>query len=245
MQRDLEAKKYILITSINPMNEALEQYALLSGWKLILVGDIKGPKEIEDERIIFLDIEKQGELGFSSYINCPENHYSRKNIGYLYAISHGAEIIAETLDCPFHAHPNLTERNYGVFENKTQEEVKHTHPSVLARYLIEKPFVLILEGESAIELEQRIHDLVWNQIPSKYPEIRHILFITHLNPVRALLRLLGVESWDIYFKKFSNASVTRLRTDFQSTEVIVSDYSCYNDPTCNDENTQEDMARLE
>ncbi len=155
-----------------------------------------------------------------------------------------AKIIAETLNRPFHIHPHLIERNYGVFENKTQEEVKLTHPHVLENYLIEKPFVLIPEGESAIELEQRIHDLVWNQIPSKYPEIRHILFITHLNPVRALLRLLGVESWDIYFKKFSNASVTRLRTDLQSTEVMVSDYSCYIDPACNTEGTQEDMAHL-
>ncbi|MHA1672296.1 MAG: histidine phosphatase family protein [Promethearchaeota archaeon] len=155
-----------------------------------------------------------------------------------------AQIIAESLNLPFHIHPNLIERNYGVFENKTQEQAKHTHPNVLAKYLIEKPFVLIPEGESAIELEQRIHDLVWNQLPTKYPKVRQVLLITHLNPVRALLRLLGVESWDIYFKKFSNASVTRLRTDFQSTEVMLSDYSCYNDPACNTEGTQEDVARL-
>ncbi len=80
------------------MNIAMEKYASLSDWEFILVGDKKGPKEINDERITFLDIDKQAELGFSYYNSCPENHYSRKNIGYLYAIANGAEIIAESDD---------------------------------------------------------------------------------------------------------------------------------------------------
>lgn len=98
MQHDLKAKKFIVITSINPLSRALEAYASLSRWKLILVGDRKGPKEIKDDRIVFLDIDKQAELGFAYHSTCPENHYARKNIGYLYAIAHGAEVIAESDD---------------------------------------------------------------------------------------------------------------------------------------------------
>ncbi|TFH30665.1 MAG: histidine phosphatase family protein [Promethearchaeota archaeon] len=155
-----------------------------------------------------------------------------------------ARIMAANFDMPFQILSYLTERNYGIFENKTEEEVSRAYPHLLADYLVNKPFVLIPEGESAIDLEDRIQNLVWSHIPSQYPKIRHILFITHLNPVRAFLRLLGVESWDIYFKKFSNASVTRLRTDLQTAEVLISDYSCYNDPACNVASNQEDMAQL-
>ena len=93
-----ELKKFVVITSINELNSVMKKYASFPDWKLILVGDRKGPKQINDDRIIFLDINKQAELGFEYYNCCPENHYSRKNIGYLYAISLGADIIAESDD---------------------------------------------------------------------------------------------------------------------------------------------------
>lgn len=98
MERNSDSKKYLIITSINSLNKIMEKYASLSEWKFILVGDKKGPKEINDDRIIFLDIGKQAELGFTYHASCPENHYARKNIGYLYAIANGAEIIAESDD---------------------------------------------------------------------------------------------------------------------------------------------------
>ncbi|MHA1620056.1 MAG: histidine phosphatase family protein [Promethearchaeota archaeon] len=155
-----------------------------------------------------------------------------------------AQIISDTLDLPFRINGNLIERNYGIFENRTQEEITQTHPQLLASYLIEKPFVMIPEGESAIELERRIHELLWFQIPAQHPQVRHILFITHLNPVRAFLRLFGVKSWEVYFEKFSNASVTRLRTDFQKTEVMILDFSCHEDPECNANGTTDDTTPL-
>lgn len=91
-------KRYIIITSIHDENEVMRRYASLPGWTLVLVGDRKGPVRIADERIVFLDVERQRELGFTLHAHCRYDHYARKNLGYLYAMSQGAEVIAESDD---------------------------------------------------------------------------------------------------------------------------------------------------
>jgi len=48
--------------------------------------------------LIFLSIEEQKELGYELVDCCPYNHYARKNIGYIYAIKNGADIIADADD---------------------------------------------------------------------------------------------------------------------------------------------------
>ena len=47
------------------------------------------------------DLKSQKKLGFSYAKACPEGHYARKNIGYLLALSGGAELIIETDDDNF------------------------------------------------------------------------------------------------------------------------------------------------
>jgi hypothetical protein len=76
----------------------MRAYASLEDWRLILVGDRKGPARIDDPRIEFLDLASQAQLGFDTHGHTPENHYARKNLGYLHAMSLGAELIAETDD---------------------------------------------------------------------------------------------------------------------------------------------------
>lgn len=45
--------------------------------------------------VIFLSLEKQQRLGYKILDFLPTDSYARKNIGYLYAIQHGAKIIYE------------------------------------------------------------------------------------------------------------------------------------------------------
>ena len=92
------AKKFLVITSIAEPTAAVLAYAAMPDWRVVLVGDRKGPSRVDDPRIEFLDLERQGQLGLAYAALCPENHYARKNIGYLYAIAQGAKIIAETDD---------------------------------------------------------------------------------------------------------------------------------------------------
>lgn len=47
---------------------------------------------------MYLDIKKQKALGYHIVDHVPFRSYARKNIGYLYAIQHGAKIIYETDD---------------------------------------------------------------------------------------------------------------------------------------------------
>ena len=88
---------YIVITSINGVTEAIEKFSKLSGWKVIVIADLKS-KPYEYDNVKFLTVEEQANLGFQTTNTTPFNHYSRKNIGYLYAMSQGAEYIYDTDD---------------------------------------------------------------------------------------------------------------------------------------------------
>lgn len=92
--------KYTIITSINGITEAVQRYSEIEGWHVILVGDKKTPsiKIRSCSNITYLSVKEQRELGFKSYDLCPFNHYSRKNLGYLYAIKQGAKLIADADD---------------------------------------------------------------------------------------------------------------------------------------------------
>lgn len=96
--RDNHQDKWIVVTTINYPSAALKKLATLKNWQLVVVGDRKTPKDWQLENCEFLSIEKQQTLDYAITKLLPENHYCRKNIGYLYAISHGAKVIYETDD---------------------------------------------------------------------------------------------------------------------------------------------------
>lgn len=91
--------KAIVLTTINVPNNILEFAEKAdSEWLPIVVGDLKTPHD-EVEKIcqathgVYLSPEKQMTLGFSHASAIPWNCYDRKNIGYLFALREGAEII--------------------------------------------------------------------------------------------------------------------------------------------------------
>ncbi|MGE0206508.1 MAG: STELLO glycosyltransferase family protein [Candidatus Babeliales bacterium] len=90
--------KWIVITTINHPTPALKKLAHLQDWHMVVVGDKKTPRDWHLDNCEYLSPERQEELGFAITKLLPWNHYSRKNIGYLYAIQHGAQIIYETDD---------------------------------------------------------------------------------------------------------------------------------------------------
>lgn len=90
--------KYIVITTINPKSEGIARFESFDDWKIVLVGDKKSQAIESSRNLIFLSIEDQQGLGYKFFELCPYNHYVRKNLGYLYAIEQGAEIIYDTDD---------------------------------------------------------------------------------------------------------------------------------------------------
>jgi hypothetical protein len=92
--------KWIVITTIQKPTPALKKIAQkCPEWQLLVVGDEKTPDDWHlDDHCIYLSPSDQKKLPYSLCKLLPFNHYARKNIGYLYAIAHGAQIIYETDD---------------------------------------------------------------------------------------------------------------------------------------------------
>lgn len=93
---------YLVITSIaTDQNSVLKSYADISKAKkvpFIVIGDKKSPSHFDLTGCDFYSLEQQQNLVFTLSKTLPIGHYSRKNLGYLIAISKGAKIIIETDD---------------------------------------------------------------------------------------------------------------------------------------------------
>jgi broad specificity phosphatase PhoE len=133
-----------------------------------------------------------------------------------------AEIIQNHFPIPMEILPELRERNYGIFEGLTSEEATIHYPEIYSDYKKNKPFVSLPKGETAYDVEKRIEKLLNNHI-RKYPPETHLLIVTHLNPIRAFLRLLGLVDWDIYFRPFKNASITQILINATEAKIILFD----------------------
>lgn len=91
----------LVVTSINPPNAAMRELSagcIAHGWDFFVAGDGKSPTDYDVEGCRFLSLEAQRGSGFTLGKICPERSYTRKNIGYLFAIKAGAEVIVETDD---------------------------------------------------------------------------------------------------------------------------------------------------
>lgn len=93
---------YIVITTIQvPTSSvhAMVKMGLRHGLNTLLVGDRKTPGATDwPEEVDFLSLAEQRNLGFKLAALLPENHYARKNVGYLYALSRRASVIFDTDD---------------------------------------------------------------------------------------------------------------------------------------------------
>ncbi|EGT42494.1 hypothetical protein CAEBREN_29347 [Caenorhabditis brenneri] len=90
--------KWIVVTSISSPTNDVKRLASFDDWNLVVVADTKTPLDWKLENVHFLSVEYQNQLPFSLVSSLPYKSYTRKNIGYLYAISHGAEWIYDTDD---------------------------------------------------------------------------------------------------------------------------------------------------
>jgi hypothetical protein len=93
---------YAVITTINgPTRSVTKLSDLLKAngcGQLIVVADEKGPYSYDLEQCQLLSMRDQSVLFPELAQKTPKNHYARKNLGYLYAISHNASCIYETDD---------------------------------------------------------------------------------------------------------------------------------------------------
>lgn len=123
--------KKIILTSINHPTKAVQKFSELRDCQLIVVGDKKTPNDWGYENVVFLSVDDQKKLGFDLAEELRFNHYSRKNIGYLYAIQYGAEVIIDTDD------DNIPKDNWDIPDF---QEIYSTTPKNLGFVNIYKHF---------------------------------------------------------------------------------------------------------
>ena len=68
------------------------------GGTLLIIGDRKGPSSYPLRGVEFYEIDEQRKLPFRLARVLPENHYTRKNLGYLLAFQQRPDCIYETDD---------------------------------------------------------------------------------------------------------------------------------------------------
>ena len=97
----LDSERWIVMNAYNqPSLSILDLLNNLNSWKIVIIGNIKTIDKkwkllSNTNNIIYLSLREQMKLGYktSKYLNI--NSYARKNIGYLFAIQHGAKEIYE------------------------------------------------------------------------------------------------------------------------------------------------------
>jgi hypothetical protein len=174
----MSKSKYIVITSINGLTEAVQKFAEVESWHVILVGDTKTP-EIEkhpNPNITFLSVEEQKKLGFKSYNFCPFNHYSRKNLGYLYAIKHGAKFITDTDDdnIPYEYWEESITYKPSSIEVVSEPKLVNVYKFFTDEFIWPRGFPLALVSDKSTPKTSVMHNQkigIWQGLVDKDPDV--------------------------------------------------------------------------
>jgi len=103
-----DSKIFSVLTTINSPDERVSDWMKITGNHTIVVGDKKTPDTWHHPKCNYYSLEDQLNSNFTIATLLPENHYTRKNLAYLYAIKSGAQAIIDTDDDNF---PNTIKWN--------------------------------------------------------------------------------------------------------------------------------------
>ena len=93
--------KWIIMNAINPPSDLIKYLEEnITNWKIAVLGNIKTPNcdwfyFNNSNNLIYLSLQEQKNLGYNIIEYMDDNSYKRNNIGYLFAIQHGAKEIYE------------------------------------------------------------------------------------------------------------------------------------------------------
>lgn len=87
-------KKVIVSTSINPPTEAIQRFDAMSGWSLVVIGDLKTPADYRLKEGIYVSPKEQEKYDKKLSDAIGWNCIQRRNFGLLWAHDMGADIVA-------------------------------------------------------------------------------------------------------------------------------------------------------
>ncbi|KAF9375959.1 hypothetical protein CPC16_000440 [Podila verticillata] len=114
---EVVGKNWIVVTTINPPTDAMNLLCNLPEWNVVVVADTKSSSEWKCGTCVYLTVGEQQCLGFGIVPIIPFKAYTRKNIGYLWAIKQGATTVFDTDD------DNLPTSKEIIFEPSTESFV--------------------------------------------------------------------------------------------------------------------------
>lgn len=117
------------MTTIQDPNPKVESWMQITDSPVIVIGDRKTPSEWTHQHCDFHSIDSIDPEELSIVTKLPENHYSRKNIGYLKAMQIEAKSILDTDDDNF---PLITEWN-SVLENTNGSKSTNKSDKIIYR----------------------------------------------------------------------------------------------------------------
>jgi hypothetical protein len=121
-----ENKTIAVLTTINQPNNKVGDWFEITNNRTIVVGDNKTPQDWYQDKCTYYSISDQKKSEFKISLQLPENHYTRKNLAYLFAIKAGATRIIDTDDDNF---PNISEwekllkSEFEIFEHAPSEKL--------------------------------------------------------------------------------------------------------------------------
>ncbi len=120
-----------------------------------------------------------------------------------------AEAVAAHYDLPVQADPRLRELHFGVWEGLTYPEIEAQDPEALAAWHEDPTHVAPPEGESLVELAQRV-DALRADLEAAHPE-ETVLLVSHNGVLRVLIcQALGLPPENYWQFHLSNASLSDL-----------------------------------
>lgn len=88
-----KTENWIVVAALGPPTREIRALASLGGWQLLAVGGSETPPDWKVSGAIFLSLDYQATLGYRINTYLPYNSFLRKNVGYLFAVQHGAQKI--------------------------------------------------------------------------------------------------------------------------------------------------------
>lgn len=119
-----KSTKWAVSTSIFGPGEAMKRLSDHEGWCTVVVGDKKGPQKgeygMDSDKVIHISAEEQEEFmsSFATFEAVPWRTFGRKNLGFLFAVSQGAETIYDFDDdnVPLEGMPQSLHESDGMRE---------------------------------------------------------------------------------------------------------------------------------
>lgn len=95
---NFRSEQWIVVSVSDYPTDSFKKLLKIKGWQVLAVGNSKTPSDWNLKGAIYLSLEDQAKLGFRIVDFLPYDSYVRKNVGYLFAIQHGAKKIFDADD---------------------------------------------------------------------------------------------------------------------------------------------------